>query len=238
MADKESGQGGLFDDAGTDAAPPPLPVVTEWQQLDKLANEAQAIGFYLSAHPLESYPSLLARKSMVDFAELEARADQGGQHFRIAATIEDVNERKSAKGNPFAFLDVSDQTGTFDVAVFGDDLTASRDMLIKGASIVMTVDVRDGDKGRRLIASQITDIDTASQTVAGGIKVFLKNPDPLASLRHLLEDHKGRGQVTLLLELAEKGREVEMALPGGFAITPQVRGALKAIPGVMDVHDV
>ncbi|MDP6832564.1 MAG: DNA polymerase III subunit alpha [Alphaproteobacteria bacterium] len=238
MADKESGQGGLFDDAGTDAAPPPLPVVTEWQQLDKLANEAQAIGFYLSAHPLESYPSLLARKSMVDFAELEARADQGGQHFRIAATIEDVNERKSAKGNPFAFLDVSDQTGTFDVAVFGDDLTASRDLLIKGASIVMTVDVRDGDKGRRLIASQITDIDTASQTVAGGIKVFLKNPDPLASLRHLLEDHKGRGQVTLLLELAEKGREVEMALPGGFAITPQVRGALKAIPGVMDVHDV
>ena len=122
--------------------------------------------------------------------------------------------------------------------MFGDALSASRDILIKGNSIVMTLDVRDDEKGRRMIASQITDIDAASQTVAGGIKVFLKNPDPLASLRHLLEDHKGRGQVTLLLELADKGREVEMALPGGFAITPQVRGALKAIPGVMDVHDV
>ena len=213
-------------------------MVTEWLQLDKLANEAQAIGFYLSAHPLESYPALLARKSMVDFAELEIRADRGGQQFRIAATIEEMSERKSAKGNPYAFLRVSDQTGIFEVTLFGDALSASRDILIKGNSIVMTLDVRDDEKGRRMIASQITDIDAASQTVAGGIKVFLKNPDPLASLRHLLEDHKGRGQVTLLLELADKGREVEMALPGGFAITPQVRGALKAIPGVMDVHDV
>ena len=239
-ADRDSAQVSLFggEDGAEAVPPPPLPVVTEWLQLDKLANEAQAIGFYLSAHPLESYPALLARKSMVDFAELEARANQGGQQFRIAATIEGVNERKSAKGKPFAFLDVSDQTGIFDVALFGEDLAASRELLIKGNSIVMTIDVRDGEKGRRMIASQITDIDQASQTVASGIRVFLKNPDPLASLRHLLEDHKGRGQVTLLLELAGKGREVEMALPGGFAITPQVRGALKAIPGVMDVHDV
>ncbi len=238
--DRESDQVSLFggEDGAASVPPPPLPVVPEWLQLDKLANEAQAIGFYLSAHPLESYPALLARKSMVDFAELEARANQGGQQFRIAATIEGVSERKSAKGKPFAFLDVSDQTGTFDVALFGEDLAASRELLIKGNSIVMTIDVRDGEKGRRMIASQITDIDQASQTVASGIRVFLKNPDPLASLRHLLEDHKGRGQVTLLLELAGKGREVEMELPGGFAITPQVRGALKAIPGVMDVHDV
>ena len=240
-AERDSDQVSLFggdDGAGGGAPPPPLPVVTEWLQLDKLANEAQAIGFYLSAHPLESYPALLARKSMVDFAELEIRADRGGQQFRIAATIEEMSERKSAKGNPYAFLRVSDQTGIFEVTLFGDALSASRDILIKGNSIVMTLDVRDDEKGRRMIASQITDIDAASQTVAGGIKVFLKNPDPLASLRHLLEDHKGRGQVTLLLELADKGREVEMALPGGFAITPQVRGALKAIPGVMDVHDV
>ncbi len=239
-ADRESDQVSLFggEDGATSVPPPPLPVVPDWLQLDKLANEAQAIGFYLSAHPLESYPALLARKSMVDFAELEARANQGGQQFRIAATIEGVSERKSAKGKPFAFLDVSDQTGTFDVALFGEDLAASRELLIKGNSIVMTIDVRDGEKGRRMIASQITDIDQASQTVASGIRVFLKNPDPLSSLRHLLDDHKGRGQVTLLLELAGKGREVEMELPGGFAITPQVRGALKAIPGVMDVHDV
>ncbi|MEE1557754.1 MAG: DNA polymerase III subunit alpha, partial [Alphaproteobacteria bacterium] len=238
-ADRDSAQVSLFggEDGAASVPPPPLPVVTEWLQLDKLANEAQAIGFYLSAHPLESYPALLARKSMVDFAELAARANRVGQQFRIAATIEGVNERKSAKGKPFAFLDVSDQTGTFDVALFGQDLAASRDLLIKGNSIVMTIDVRDGKKGRRMIASQITDIDQASQTVASGIRVFLKNPDPLASLRHLLEGHKGRGQVTLLLELEGKGREVEMALPGGFTITPQVRGALKAIPGVMDVHD-
>jgi DNA polymerase-3 subunit alpha len=240
-SERESAQDNLFggDDGATSMPPPPLPLVPEWLQLEKLSNEAQAVGFYLSAHPLESYPALLARKSMVEYEEVEARADRGGEQFRIAATIEEASERKSAKGKPFAFLRVSDQTGIFEVTLFGDDLAKSRDMMIKGRSIVMTVDVRDGDKGRRLIASQLTDIDEASQTTASGIKVFLKNPDPLASLRKLLNDHNtGRGQVTLLLELATKGREVEMTLPGGFAITPQVRGALKAIPGVMDVHDV
>ena len=238
--ERNSDQVSLFggDDGAADVPPPPLPVVAEWPQLEKLANEAQAVGFYLSAHPLESYPALLARKAMVNYAELEARADQGVQQFRIAATIEEVSERKSAKGNPYAFVRASDQTGIFEVTLFGDDLAASREILIKGNSIVMTVDVRDDGERRRMIASQLVDIEQASLSAGGGIRVFLKNPDPLATLRHLLADHNaGRGQVTLLLELAEKGREVEVTLPGGFAITPQVRGALKAIPGVLDVHD-
>ena len=237
--ERDSAQVSMF--GGDDAAavpPPPLPVMAEWLQLDKLANEAQAIGFYLSAHPLESYPALLARKSMVNYAELEARADLGGKQFRIAATIEEVSERKSAKGNPYAFVRVSDQTGIFELTLFGDDLATSRDLLVKGGSVVMTVDVRDDGERRRMIASQLVDVEQASLTVASGIRVFLRGGGPLTSLRHLLNDHNtGRGQVTLLLELAAKGQEVEVTLPGGFAITPQVRGALKAIPGVLDVHD-
>ncbi|MBT3536257.1 MAG: hypothetical protein HN478_20420 [Rhodospirillaceae bacterium] len=240
-AERDSAQVSLFggEDGAAAVPPPPLPMAAEWLQLEKLANEAQAVGFYLSAHPLESYPALLARKSMVNYAELENRADQGGKQFRIAATIEEMSERKSAKGNPYAFLRVSDQTGIFEVTLFGDDLAASRALMVKGNSIVMTVDVRDDGDRRRMIASQIVDIDQASQTVAAGIRVFLKDPGPLDNLYNLLHDHnQGRGQVTLLLELTTMGREVEVALPGGFAITPQVRGALKAIPGVMDVHDM
>ena len=240
-AERDSDQVSLFggDDGAASVPPPPLPLATEWLQLDKLANEAQAIGFYLSAHPLESYPALLTRKSMVNFMELEARADQGGKQFRIAATIEEMSERKSTKGNPYAFVRLSDQTGIFEVTLFGDDLAASREFLIKGNSIVMTLDVRDDGERRRMIASQIVDIEQASLTVAAGIRVYLKDPGPLETLHNLLNDHNnGRGQVTLLLELATMRREVEITLPGGFAITPQVRGALKAIPGVMDVHDI
>ncbi len=242
--ERDSAQVSLFggDEGATAVPPPPLPQAVEWLQLDKLANEAQAIGFYLSAHPLESYPALLARKSMVNHAELLARVERSSgseQQFRIAATIEEVSERKSAKGNPYAFVRVSDQTGIFEVTLFGDDLAASRDFLIKGNSIVMTLDVRDDGDRRRMIASKIVDIDQASLSVAAGIRVFLKDPAPLENLHNLLNDHdKGRGQVTLLLELPTMGREVEVTLPGGFAITPQVRGAVKAIPGVMDVHDV
>lgn len=227
------------DETVADAPPPPLPVTPAWSQLDRLANEGLAIGFYLSAHPLESYPTLLARKSMVDYAELSARADQGGSQFRIAATIEEISERKSAKGNTYAFIRLSDRTGIFEVTLFGDDLASCREILIKGNSIVMTVNVRDDGERRRFVASQIVDIEQASLKVATGIRVFLDNTVPLNNLSSLLnEQNKGRGQVTFMLEVEDIEQEVEVTLPGGFIITPQVRGALKAIPGVLDVHEV
>ena len=176
---------------------------------------------------------------MVDYAEMEFRADQGGRQFCIAATIEEISERKSAKGNPYAFLQVSDKTGTFEVTLFGDDLADSREFLIKGNSIVMTVDVRYDGERRRMVASKIVDIEQASLNVAAGIRIFLSESAPLKNLHSLLNDqNKGRGQVTFLLEVKDIGREVEVTLPGGFSITPHVRGALKAIPGVLDVHDV
>ena len=46
----------------------------------------------------------------------------------------------------------------------------------------------------------------------------------------------GRGRVTVVLDLP--GREVEMAMPGGFRVDPRIRAAVKSLPGIIDVHDI
>jgi len=71
---------------------------------------------------------------------------------------------------------------------------------------------------------------------AAGMRVFLEDQAPLAALKSRLTD-KGKGLVQLVL-MGEGGREVELRLPGGYHITPQIRGAIKSVPGIVEVQEI
>jgi DNA polymerase-3 subunit alpha len=70
------------------------------------------------------------------------------------------------------------------------------------------------------------------------LRIFVKDPAPLMSVKQLMQRQgRGRGKVSLVLEL-DRTREVEIALPGDWAIVPGTRAAIRAIPGVVEVQDV
>jgi DNA polymerase-3 subunit alpha len=102
----------------------------------------------------------------------------------------------------------------------------------------MTVDVRvDGD-ALKLNAQTIRPLDEAVAHAAAGLRIFLKEPAPLESVKNVIaRQGKGRGKVSLVLEL-DRTREVEMTLPGGWQIAAGTRAAIRAIPGVVEVQDV
>ncbi len=238
---KGSTQVSLFGDSGADIPEPRLPFRDDWLPVERLGNEHQAVGFYLSGHPLDDYMSALKRKNVRTLAELTQLALVRGPCVeKIAGSVAARQERKSAKGNRFAFVSLSDPTGLYEVTVFSDVLEAARDLLEPGKNVVLTVKADPDGEGVKLLANAVQPIDAvADQAGAQAIRIHLNRMETVASLASLLEkvDGKTRAQITLCLP-DETGREIDVTLPKPYPVTPQIKGAIKAMQGVLLVEDV
>jgi len=238
--ERESQQSSLFGDAagGAPEPAPPLPLVPAWNQTEKLGHEFDAVGFYLSAHPLDAYRLALQKSSVVSYSELKERMARGGSHFRLAGTVLAKRERNSARGNRYAFVQLSDASGMYEVTAFQETLAANRELLEPGRSVMLEVEARDDGEQPRLTVQKISDIEQVSAARGGDVRIFVRDARPLPGLKVLLEQHRGgRSGVHLLLQI-DAGREVEVALKGRYAMGREIRNALKAVPGVVDVHEV
>ena len=155
---------------------------------------------------------------------------------KLAGTVTARQERRSKKGNPFAFLNLSDPTGQFEMIVFSEVLAASRDVMEPGKSVVVSVEIdRTGDEVR-LRALGVQPLEAATANVEEGMKVFIEDPTTLEPLKARLKE-RGKGIVSLVL-LAERGREVEIELKDRYRVTPEIRGAIKSMAGIVEVQEI
>ncbi|HJT08391.1 MAG TPA: DNA polymerase III subunit alpha, partial [Stellaceae bacterium] len=239
--ERQSQQVNLFGDSDNSGARgPALPVVSDWPSIERLQHEFDAIGFYLSSHPLDAYGKSLERVGVVRYADLAARMAGGGAtRFRLAGIVIGRKERTSARGNRFAFVQMSDASGVFEVTLFSEVLGQSRALLEAGQPLMVTVDVRAEEDMLRLTGQRIEALDGVVAHAAAGLKVFLGEREALTPFRGLMQREAagGRGRVTVVVPVAPQ-REVEIALPGGFKVSPKVRAAVKSLPGILDVHDI
>ena len=105
-----SGQSGLFD-GGAEARALRLPEVADWPDMERLAFEAEAIGFHLTAHPLDAYRTLLRRLETCGTGELERAVADGRTRVRVAGCVVDRKERPTRTGGKMAWLRLSDGAG-------------------------------------------------------------------------------------------------------------------------------
>jgi DNA polymerase-3 subunit alpha len=239
-SERESQQVNLFGEGEErQARGPALPTVQDWPPIERLQHEFDAIGFYLSSHPLDAYGKSLERVGVVRYADLPTRLAGGGAtRFKLAGIVVGRKERTSARGNRFAFVQMSDASGVFEVMLFSDVLSQSRALLDGGQPLIVSVDVRAEEENLRLTAQRIEALDGVVAHAAAGLKVFLGEGDALSPLRGLMaRESGGRGRVTVVVPVPPQ-REVEILLPGGFKISPRVRAAVKSLPGILDVHDL
>jgi len=241
--EREDGQESLFGAigglaGGGFAARPALPVVPDWPPVERLQNEFDAIGFYLSSHPLDPYGRSLERAGILRWTDLPAALAAGGAtRFRLAGIVIGKKERTSARGNRFAFVQLSDTSGAFEVTVFSEVLAQARAVIDAGQPLIVTLDVRREEESLRLTAQKIEPLDSVVAHAAAGLRVFVGDALALPRLKSLIgREAGGRGRVTVVLDLPS--REVEVALPGGFRVDPRIRAAVKSLPGIVDVHDI
>ncbi len=228
------GQNDMFGGAGVEEELQ-LPEVNGWLPAERLQREHAAIGFYLSSHPLDEYAPLLERMRVQMWAQFSEAVKRGASAGRLAGTVISKQERKTKSGNRMGIVRFSDPTGQFEALLFSEKLAQFRDVLEVGKSMVVLVnaDMRDDEPSIRI--EQVDPVEVMAARVQKSLRVFLRDPRPLKSLsRHL--GVKGEGEVNVVVLLDEGKREVEVRLPGRYRLSPEIAGALKAVPGVTDVQ--
>ncbi|MTI45975.1 DNA polymerase III, alpha subunit [Roseibium hamelinense] len=227
------GQNDMFSGGGEE--PLQLPDVQPWSAEEKLNREHAAIGFYLSAHPLDQYNGVLEKMRVQPWSKFAEAVKKGASAGRLAGTVISKQERKTKTGNRMGIVRLSDATGQFEGLLFKEKLEQFRDVLEPGRSVMLLVgaDMRDDEPSIRI--EQVDPLETVLSRVQKSMRVFLRDERPIASLsRHL--KIRGEGDVTIVVLLDEGAREVEVKLPGRFRLSPEIASALKAVPGVTDVQ--
>ncbi|MEE2693134.1 MAG: DNA polymerase III subunit alpha [Pseudomonadota bacterium] len=240
--DRSSAQGGLFDLAAAPALERPrLPAADEWTPLDRLNEERAALGFYFSGHPLDDYERELKRLNVVSLAEARERAIDARVMLQMAGVVRTVRMRRSKTGKPFAWVELSDATGEYEVTVFSELLSSARDLFEPGMLLLLSVTAEDRDGDIRFTGEAARRLDAAAAQAASLLRVAVTSETALDAINRRLAavkpaSRQETGRVVLALRLPETGREVEIALGAPAACTPAMRGALKALDGVADVE--
>ncbi|NDW48069.1 DNA polymerase III subunit alpha [Ruegeria sp. PrR005] len=242
---KASNQVSLFGEAGDDLPEPRLAAVPDWLPAERLSEEFKAIGFYLSGHPLDDYMPALKRRGVLTLDEVTEQARSGPVLAKMAGVVAGRQERKSARGNRFAFAQMSDPTGAFEVTLFSEVLEKSRDYLETGAHVVLTAEATMEADQLKLLARSVGPADTVvAEAGATGLRVFMDDASAVATVAHILAEaaqaarNAARGPIQLCLMDPGLPGEVEMDLGQDFPLNPQIKGAIKSLDGVLDVEEI
>jgi DNA polymerase III alpha subunit len=170
-----------------------LKTVEEWKLLEKLNHECSAVGFYLSAHPLTPYEPVFKKLGISPSSRLtEHFADKF--KLKLAGILTSTKMRSSPRGRS-AFLNLSDSHGQYEVAVFDEYLLNQHHALLKnGTALMLGIDVRQSERGQRLLVTRIEPLEEVSQTVrASTLTVKVEDIAALQTLKTMLGEPAPRG---------------------------------------------
>ncbi len=172
---------------------------------------------------------------MQTYAEFSAAVKRGVQAGRLAGTVTSKQERRTKTGNKMGIISLSDSTGQYEGVLFSEALNEYRDVLEAGRSVVITVAAEDRPEGISLRIQTVSALEEEAARVQKTLRIFLRDAVPLATFAPILSQ-RGEGQISLILIKDDGKREVEIELKDRYRITPQIAGAIKAVPGVVDVE--
>ena len=212
-----------------------LPQTPPFLPAEKLLREYQAAGFYLSAHPLDEYKSVLQKMRVQNWAEFSLSVKNGSSAGRLAGTIIGKQERRTRTGNKMGIIQFSDATGQFEGVLFSEGLAQYRDALETGRSFIITAAAEDRPEGISLRIATLEPLEEVASRAQKSLRVYMRDAAPLKAVTQLF-GQRGEGTVSLIL-LKQRGKlEVEIELKDRYLLSPQNAAAMKAVPGIVDVE--
>ncbi len=242
---RNSSQVSLFGEAGDDLPEPRMSPVSDWLPAERLTEEFRAVGFYLTGHPLDDYAVALKRKGVASLDEVTENAARAPAVVKMAGVVAGRQERKSARGNRFAFVQLSDRTGGYEVTLFSETLEKSRDHLESGALVVLTAEATMEAEQLKLLCRSVQPIETTVADMGGmGLKIFADTEQAIGHVASVLSEaakggnKQALGPVQFCLIGPDLPGEVEIDTGRNYPINAQIKGAIKGLPGVVSVEDI
>ena len=197
-AEKLSNQQSLFAQDDNDEDDITLPNHKEFQLKEKLQKEFEAVGFYLSKHPLDNLDDILKKNNISSSHEIiECKLES--YNFNYAGVIINYKQR-SGKNGRFVTLNISDPQGVLDISIFDEDLISNiRELLYNGSIVVINANLRNDNNGSRIIVSRLVSIDSFLKKQIQTVNLKINNLDELHNKKRILTDNPGILPVKLLL---------------------------------------
>jgi DNA polymerase-3 subunit alpha len=190
-----------------------------------LAAEKEALGLYVSSHPLHDCRGQLQRLTTCQLAALADRAD--GEAVTVGGIIGVLKAITTRRGEPMMFVRLDDLEGSVEVVVVPAVLAEARDLLVADAMILIAGRVdQKGEGETKLVAQTIRaftpEEGAEEERLLVRIDAARLAVTPLDDLRRLLVDHAGPAPV--VLDVLTAGRRRRLRLGEEFRVNPRDNG--------------
>ena len=184
--------------------------IEDWKFEERLSKEFEAIGFFISNHPLNQFKEIFDDYKIVDFAKFNL--DDNIKEANIAATLLKITERKTAKGNSYGVIKFTDLTSVFELFVFSDILELNRDTLIVGSSLIITLIKtisNDENKIKRINVQKIASLKELFNKPVNEITFNIKSVNDIDKISDFVSKE---GSTVVKIDIKDKNNEISFKL--------------------------
>ena len=233
----------LFGEAQISLPTPSLPVLDDWPQSERLAEEFDSFGYYFSGHPIDAFREVLEKRNVVQYADLATRKENGKSRAQIAGVVASMQRRSSDKGNAYAFVGLSDPSGTFEAVVFSELLEAKRELFEVGSTLILRVNVSHDSGQLKLLVTDAQPLESVVETEVCGMRIFFNDASTPATVKDVLEGIKANGKTSkgtiCFVPLAPDIEcDVVVSLPNEYPMNSKLGPAIASLKGVVKVEAI
>ncbi|RPH00427.1 MAG: DNA polymerase III subunit alpha [Candidatus Pelagibacter sp. TMED153] len=196
--DKLSNQTNLFNDNNDIKNKFDYNESESWTKKELLLEEFKSLGFYISDHPLNEFNEIFNQLKITSYKEF---LENNESEALVAGTIMSIQEKKSAKGTPFAIIKFSDNKGEFELFLFAEILIQNRDIIKESESFILTLQkdksITDISK-RRINIRKILSLDDLINKPYSKVTIELKENYNIKEIKELLTK-KGQTEISLII---------------------------------------
>ena len=180
-----------------------------WTQKELLAEEFKSLGFYISNHPLNEYAEIFNQLKIIPYDQFYDNSNNEGL---VAGTVMSIQEKKSAKGTPYAIIKFSDKKGEFELFLFSEILIKNREKLRESESFVLTL---QKDKGtsenvkKRVNVKKIVSIEEMLNEPYSKVTIELADNLKINEIKEILSSD---GKTAIKLVINNKNRKASYSL--------------------------
>ncbi len=184
--------------------------IKDWKFEERLSKEFESVGFFISDHPLNQFKEIFDDYKIIDYQTFDNTLDL--KESNIAATLLKIQERKTAKGNSYAVLKLTDLTSVFELFIFSDTLNLNREILREGSSFILSLvksHSNDENRFKRINVQKITALKDILNKPIEEVTFNLKSINELKEISKFLPNN---GNTTIKINLQDKDSDFKFQL--------------------------